>query len=103
MVIHFFLIYLIYKTFNKIERPEIQTKKLNLISVQNKMELTTLNNFLKSKKDNFILYFYYIIDNSLDQKKLNEYNISLPSNIPRQPEGADSPSKTGEKCKGKNK
>ena len=103
MVIHFFLIYLIYKTFNKIERPEIQTKKLNLISVQNKMELTTLNNFLKSKKDNFILYFYYIIDNSLDQKKLNEYNISLPASTPRQPEGADSPSKTGEKGKGKNK
>ena len=89
MVIHFFLIYLIYKTFNKIERPEIQTKKLNLISVQNKMELTTLNNFLKSKKDNFILYFYYIIDNSLDQKKLNEYNISLPASTPRQPEGAE--------------
>ncbi len=57
MVIHFFLIYLIYKTFNKIERPEIQTKKLNLISVQNKMELTTLNNFLKSKKNNFNYIF----------------------------------------------
>ena len=49
MVIHFFL-NLFNKTFNKIERPENQTKKLNLVSVQNKMELTTLNNFLKSKK-----------------------------------------------------
>ena len=49
VVIHFFL-NLFNKTFNKIERPENQTKKLNLVSVQNKMELTTLNNFLKSKK-----------------------------------------------------
>ena len=43
----------IFITFNIIERPEIQTKRLNLISVQNKMELTTLNIFLKSK---LILY-----------------------------------------------
>lgn len=49
MVIHFFL-NLFNKTFNKIERPENQTKKLNLVSVQNKMEINTLNNFLKSKK-----------------------------------------------------
>ena len=53
----FFLIYLIFKTFYKIERPEIQSKRLNLISVQNKMELTTLNMFLKSKK----YFLYYII------------------------------------------
>ncbi len=49
MVIHFFLNLLNFITFNIIERPEIQTKRLNLISVQNKMELTTLNIFLKSK------------------------------------------------------
>ena len=53
MVIHFFLNLLNFITFNIIERPEIQTKRLNLISVQNKMELTTLNIFLKSK---LILY-----------------------------------------------
>ena len=33
-----------------IERPETQTKRLNLISVQNKIELPSLANFLKSKK-----------------------------------------------------
>ena len=47
----FFLNLINILTFNKIERPENQTKKLNLISVQNKMELTTLSNFLKSKKN----------------------------------------------------
>ena len=77
MVIHFFL-NLINKTFNKIERPENQTKKLNLVSVQNKMELTTLNNFLKSKKYK-IFHYYIFIDNSLDQKKLNDYNFTLNS------------------------
>ena len=45
----FFLNLLNFITLNFIERPEIQTKRLNLISVQNKMELTTLNIFLKSK------------------------------------------------------
>ena len=78
MVIHFFL-NLINKSFNKIERPENQTKKLNLVSVQNKMELTTLNNFLKSKNYNIISFIIYFIDNSLDQKKLNEYNFTLNS------------------------
>lgn len=57
MVIHFFL-NLFNKSFNKIERPENQTKKLNLVSVKNKMELTTLNNFLKSKNYNYILILY---------------------------------------------
>lgn len=61
MVIHIFLIYFIYKHFNKKERPEIQIKRLNLMSVQNKMELTTLNNFLKSKKDIFIIYIVLYI------------------------------------------
>lgn len=46
LISNFFLI-------NFIERPEIQSKKMNLVSVQNKMELTTLNTFLKSK---FILF-----------------------------------------------
>jgi hypothetical protein len=57
VVIHFFL-NLFNKSFNKIERPENQTKKLNLVSVKNKMELTTLNNFLKSKNYNYILILY---------------------------------------------
>ena len=57
MVIHFFL-NLFNKSFNKIERPENQTKKLNLVSVKNKMELTTLNNFLKSKNYIYILILY---------------------------------------------
>ena len=38
------------------------------------MELTSLNNFLKSKF-RFIM-FNKILDNSLDQKKLSEYNLS---------------------------
>ena len=59
MVIHFFL-NLFNKSFNKIERPENQTKKLNLVSVKNKMELTTLNNFLKSKKYKIILFLYLL-------------------------------------------
>lgn len=63
MVIHIFLIYFIYKNFNKLERPETQIKRLNLMSVQNKMELTTLNNFLKSKKDKFIIYIVLYILN----------------------------------------
>jgi len=61
MVIHIFLIFFIYKNFNKSERPETQIKRLNLMSVQNKMELTTLNNFLKSKKVNFIIYIVLYI------------------------------------------
>ena len=39
----------------------------------------------------------------MDQKKLNEYNISAPSGTSRQSDGADSPSKAVEKGKGKNK
>ena len=53
MVIHFFLNLLNFVILKIIERPEIQAKRLNLISVQNKMELATLNIFLKSKS---ILY-----------------------------------------------
>ena len=39
------------------------------------MELTSLNNFLKSKF-NFCLFLLIFLDNSLDQKKLEEYNLS---------------------------
>ena len=39
------------------------------------MELTSLNNFLKSKF-NFCLFLVIFLDNSLDQKKLEEYNLS---------------------------
>ena len=39
------------------------------------MELTSLNNFLKSKF-NFCLFLQIFLDNSLDQKKLEEYNLS---------------------------
>ncbi len=34
-----------------IEKPELQTKRLNLISVQNKLELAPFEDFEKSKKN----------------------------------------------------